>query len=442
MRDVNKNPLGRPLPPMSTHGQKKMSDRPSLAELQKALNSLSWSDFQILAVHLGDDLDVPTLLRTEENRPTTETRILQALHTWLERDLEASWEKVVSALENINKNDLAQQVQSKYCPDAHSHISILASPSCHPIPPTPPPPLSLSPPLSSLPASSQSPISTQPLPPPHVDTSSVPDLPRAESTTQPPNSPELRGMAVAPSEKIAEEATELQMHFLSVLNDTELQFSKKANESDDFLNQFCITLTRLPLSPKFKHLEFLSEEKPRLRIAKDAHEIFDILAPYLKYTDYSLLQHIINTFGDQKLKQKMKKYVAALEEFEKRVSVDDIQSVPFKRELPHDFKRMRFKIEIDSSSCSLYGARKIREAITNKAALEPYVDILLGVFPSSVTITLAFPSRALALVASGMSKAFLESHKILSVSLDSKPLEVYIEQVSLHSTLCEYFISV
>ena len=421
-------------PPTRYPRPKKMSDRPSLAELQKALNSLSWSDFQIFAVHLGGDLDLPTLTRTEENRPTTETRILQALHTWLERDLEASWEKVVSALENINKNDLAQQVQSKYCPDAHSCISPLANPSSHPIP-APTPPL----PLSSLSPSSQSPVSIRPSPPPHVDTSSQPDLPRAESTTQPVNSPELRGTAVAPSEKarqIAEEASQLEMHFVSVVADTEVQFSKKAAKSEDFLNKFCVTLTTLPFSRKFKCLKFLTAEKQRLRIAKDINEIFDVLKPYLKYTDYSLLQHIIQKFGGQKLKQEMEKYVAALEEFEKRVSVDDIQSVSFKRELPRDFKPLQFKIEVNSSSCSLYGARKIREAITNEAALEPYVDILLGVSPSSVTITLAFPSRVLALVASSMNKAFLKSHKILSVSLDSKPLEVYVKQVCLHSTLC------
>ena len=322
------------------------------------------------------------------------------MQTWLERDIEASWEKIASALKKIAKNDLAQQVHSQYC------IVIVSTQ-----------PAEASPLLS-------------------VDTFSRPDLPRSESTTPPPNSPELRGTAVAPSEKakqVAEEACQLEMHFLAVLTDTEVQFSKKVTESDDFLNQFCVTLTTLPFSRKFKHLKFLTAEKQRLRIAKDVHEIFDILKPYLKYTDYSLLQHIIDKFGDQELKQKMKKYVAAVEEFEKRISVDDIQAVSFKRELPHNFKRMQFKIEIDPFSCSLYGARKIREAIRNEAALEPYVDILLGVSPGSVTITLAFPSRALALVAFSMSKAFLKSHNILSVRLDSKPQGVYSMQVCLHN---------
>ena len=419
-----------------------MSDRPSVAELQEALNSLSWSEFQTFAVHLGNHLDVPTLKRIEEDRSTTETRILHALQTWLNHDIEASWEKIVSSLGKIGKNDLVQQVHSQYCTVSSSAIPSSSSQSTPPSLSTPLPPSS--PPPSSPPSSYQSPISTQPASL-NVDTSSRPNLPRAESTTQPPNSPELRGMAVAPSEKarqMAEEASQLEMHFLAVLGDTEVQFSKKATESEDFLNQFCVTLTTLPFSRKFKHLKFLTAEKQSLRIANDVYGIFDVLKPYLKYTDYSLLQNIINRFGDQMLKQEMEKYVAALEEFEKRISVDDIQPMSFKRELPRDFKPMEFKVEIDSSSCSLYGARKIREAITNEAALEPYVDIVVGVFPSSVIITLAFPSRALALVASSMSKAFLKSHKILSVSLDSKPLEVYIEQVCLHSTLCKYFISV
>ena len=417
-----------------------MSERPGIAELQEALNDLSWDEFQILTVHFKcKGLDVSFLKQIKQDCDTTKTRILYGLQAWLDRDTEASWAKIVIALEKIGKNDLAQQVHSQYCTVSSTTIPSLSPQSTPPSLSTPlPPSLPLSPPPATPSSFSLFPISTQPVSP-NVDTSSQPNLPRTESTTQPVNSPELRGTAVAPSEKarrMAEEASQLEMHFLAVVADTEVQFSKKAEKSEDFLNQFCVTLTTLPFSRKFKCLKFLTAEKQRLRIAKDVHEIFDVLKPYLKYTDYSLLQHIIEKFGGQKLKQKMEKYVAALEEFEKRVSVDDIKSVPFKRELPRDFKPLQFKIEINSSSCSLYGARKIREAITNEAALEPYVDIVVGVFPSSVTITVAFPSRALALVASSMSTAFLKSHKILSVSLDSKPLEVYFKQVCLHSTLC------
>ena len=69
----------------------------------------------MLLVHLGSYIDLPTLKRIEEDRPTTATRILHALQTWLDRDIWASWEKVVSALKNIGKYDLALQVHSQYC---------------------------------------------------------------------------------------------------------------------------------------------------------------------------------------------------------------------------------------------------------------------------------------------------------------------------------------
>ena len=176
---------------------KKMSDQQFIAELREALNSLSWSEFQTFAVHLGIHLDVPTLKRIEEDRPTTDTRILHALQIWLDRDPGASWAKIVYALGKIGKNSLAQQVHSEYCtargsaiPPSFSQSSPLLSfviPLSYFLPRFP----------SSPPSSSQSPISTQEAaasPALHVDTSS---WPRAESTTQPPHSPELRGTAIA-----------------------------------------------------------------------------------------------------------------------------------------------------------------------------------------------------------------------------------------------------
>ena len=224
------------------------------------------------------------------------------------------------------------------------------------------------------------------------------------------------------------EASELESKFVSVLIDTRVQFIKKESETKDFLERFRFTLITLPVSKKYKHLHFLSKEKNKLKCAKDVDEIFDILQPHWDYVDYALLEYVVKKFGDQSLKKKMADYVSKLETFERKTPA---RNFPFQRKPPLDFRNVEICTGIDSTVCSLYTVRKKREAIANAAALESYTHRLMELHASLVTITLAFPSSALAFVLPIMSTQFLKTHNILSVSIDSKPMEVYTKQVSV-----------
>ena len=94
----------------------KMSDRPAIAELQEALSDLSWDEFVILAIHFKcKGLHVPFLKQIKQDYDTTKIRVLYGLQGWLDRDTEASWEKIIIALGKIGKNDLAHKVRSQYC---------------------------------------------------------------------------------------------------------------------------------------------------------------------------------------------------------------------------------------------------------------------------------------------------------------------------------------
>ena len=88
------------------------SDRPKLPDLLVALQDrISWSDLKRLATHLTSHDLFPLLTDIEREYPCKE----HAFRAWLERDCDASWGKVVSALRVISKNVLALEIEKKYC---------------------------------------------------------------------------------------------------------------------------------------------------------------------------------------------------------------------------------------------------------------------------------------------------------------------------------------
>ena len=92
----------------------KMSNsKPKLADLDRELNELSWSDVVRMAVHLGMKLH-------DLNKISGENRQLEAMQNWLDCDPEASWDKIVKALNVIKKIVLAQRLEKRYCSQSAS----------------------------------------------------------------------------------------------------------------------------------------------------------------------------------------------------------------------------------------------------------------------------------------------------------------------------------
>ena len=380
-----------------------MASRPETAELYDALSVLSWDEFQVFATHLGKGVDLPKLKRIEHDYRTTNTRILHSIQAWLDYDFDVSWEKVVFALRKIGKNADAERLQSQYCPEIHSLCS-----------------------SSSEPAPQATQTTSDTLPEAPKDN---PDIcSPAQALVQSPSADKTRVT------KAATQAAELSDKFVKVLSEAKTQLIEMESESTKFLTKFRTFLTTLPLSSKYKHLEFLKDEKPALKAAKDIDEIFDVIEPYLTHTDYSLLKFIIATFCNKDLQKMMNSYILELEEFEKTTTVHDAQNIEHRETIPNGTKRVVIRTRLPPTVCTLYNVRQVREAIADEAALEPYAHLQLDVHASAVTIVLAFPQHALSLVAQAMTADFLSTHNIESVSINEKPLQSYIEEVSKKHT--------
>lgn len=230
-------------------------------------------------------------------------------------------------------------------------------------------------------------------------------------------------------EKVVEEALQIEAKFVSVLTHTKMEFSKKPPK---FLNELRTTLITLPVSSMFKHLQFLKSERERIMNARSVNEIFIILDEYWDYTNYALLQYLIQKFGKSSLKKKMRDYVAALEDFEKRTTIQDSDSavsINRRRKRPitdgYEFSTVDIKQQSDPEVYTLYEARQLEESITKRACLMPYIMRRKKATCHSVVISLVFPCDALELIIAALTKEFLDAHQIISTTIDRKPLEGY-----------------
>ena len=355
-----------------------MAVRPGTADLLDALSVLSWEEFQVLATHLGKGVDLPTLRRIAEDHHTADARILHSIQAWLDYEFEVSWEKIILALQKIGKNADAQHLKLLYCPD-----------------------LTLT-------------CDTSRDPPDAYDGAALPQTPREDA---------------ARMRKAATRAAQLSEKFRNVLTKAKFQLFERESEPR-FLTIFRTELKTLPVSTKYEHLKFLWKETPALNAAKSVDEIFDVIDPYMTHTDYSLLKFIITKFCKRGLKKMMNNYILELEEFERMTTVYDVPNTIRRGNQKRKREEVELRTRYSPTVCTLHKVRKISEDIAEEAALEPYCHFQLAVHASAVTIVLAFPEHALSLVAHAMTPGFLMTHNIESVSIDEKPLQSYIEEVS------------
>ena len=395
--------VGAQIPNTEPRSYGKMAARPETADVFDALSVLSWDEFQVFATYLGKGVDLPTLKSIEHDHRTTDTRILHSIQAWLDYDFEVSWEKIIFALRKVGKNADAERLQSQHCPDITSHDSLLSN--------------------SSKSSRHPTPVASTPLSEASQDQLDVCGASATQSSL----------VDTTRMVEVANEAAELSEKFADVLFNTKTQLNRKESEPM-FLKDFYTYLTTLPVSLKHKHLKFLKEERLALKAAKDVDEIFYVIEPYLTYTDYSLLKSIISKFCSEELNRIMNSYILELEEFEKSTTVDKVQGTLCKRDVPNGFKPVEIHTRLSSTICTLHEVRQIRKANAAAAALEPYSDIQLDLHASFVTIVLAFPERALSLVDQAMTADFLMAHNIESVTVSGKPLQSYIEEVSMRYT--------
>ena len=219
--------------------------------------------------------------------------------------------------------------------------------------------------------------------------------------------------------ELVKKVTHFKNKFRSVVIRTNVHLSQKMSQED--FDCFKIDLKTLPMGRTQKCLQ---REVEKIQEAKLVQEVFKILDPYWNHVDYDLLEHIVKEYCDETIKTLMEGYKRELHEFEKATTVKKFTStVVDLYPLPPDYMTISLTLGLDAEECSLYHAREVKNSITERANLEPYVLLLNSLQASVVVLTIAFPIALFKPVKRALDSEFLKKLVVVPGSIVSQPLQ-------------------
>lgn len=420
-----------------------------LSDVVEELSDLTWTVVKCTVVHLNrmswndlEDIENSSNVRSE--------RVIRAIHTWLERDVNASWAQLVSALRKEGQNTAAERIRTRY-----PNVRADTQPSIETSPAERDDMVS----LPSEPASTQPRVNAVDMPLP-----STPQLQRMtpfnsssnnssrsfpvplssgqqQSSTEPPLSvtlaqaiqphgsvPSFDGIvAISESrvQQVEEEISRLDERYADLRSSTHLHMVERESESSTFLRMFRITILEIPQREQARYPR-LFENSHQIHTARNVSMIFDIIRPYTNYMNYELLQWIIKKFGNTPLKEEMRGYIVELETFEVRTTIMEFTSATtHSTEIPECYKSVTIKMNEDPLRCTLHKIREfIKKELARKSFLRPHAIMVQQLAISSVVVKLGVPSSSLAHLSLAFDREFQKAHSILTVNLEGKRLEV------------------
>ena len=372
-----------------------VSTKLSLNDVVKALGKLTTAETQELIIRFGverhDLVDMQTQLNPK----------ICFIAAWLDRDMEASWEKIVSGLQEIKKAVLAKEIATHHCPQS-------SPPSTDP--------------SNSATALAVQPVNTTaeaaPATPSSSTASAVDSVPPPMSVSDPTQPLSVPAWSVA---KVKATILQLKKKFSVLTANAKIEITKKESQDPSFLEIFRTSLQLLPVSEKSSHAKFFKDSEDEIEEAKNARKILVILCRYLNYRNYEILVHVIEMFCDAPLQKSMQEYCKMLEEFEMATTVDVyICSVPPDKELEIAFSKMVMKIDKPSTKCTLYELRKLNEALAKESSVCSHSVYVSSVTTNCVVVVVRFPSSAAGWVMATMTPDFMHTHHLIEVALDGK----------------------
>ena len=396
------------------------SSRMSPHEVVRALQPLSYDETRQLVFHLGVEEHV---LQDIDGYPLRRSRSIRAIQVWQNKDTEASWGKLVSALNMVGRDVLASELAKQHCPQ----LAAAVSPSSGPeqpatvqsvnTPATPLAPAAPSPPATGpVPGSEQSPD-----PPTHT-TSSPPPIPPDQpplSSHQPPT-PTFWSL-----EKVKATIQELEARFLDLNTDVEEEICEKEAQDKKFLRKFRKYLQLMPVSRRAPHSKFFRECEREIQLAEDVQGLIGILCRYVNYRNYEPLREIVFMFCGSLLQASMQDYCVMLEMFEKATPVNTYtNAISARKMLKIAFSRMVLKINKSEFECTLYEIRKLKEEIAEAASLSSHSVYTESEGVHCVEVAISFPSSVVGWILSAMTPDFMTTHHITEVAVDDRKLTV------------------
>ena len=140
------------------------------------------------------------------------------------------------------------------------------------------------------------------------------------------------------------------------------------------------SLSILPTELQIEYGAYLEEKLPILEELGTVSKIFSRLSLHFTFLDYALLQHLIDEFGSEQLKQDMSAYEEEIQVFLDETMIVHLQDhLPGRQELPLHFDKLQMMIDKDPGKCSLRMVNNLRKRFCSETQLSEIVFALIGI---------------------------------------------------------------
>ena len=193
---------------------------------------------------------------------------------------------------------------------------------------------------------------------------------------------------------------------------------------------FLSHLTNLPVSVRSMHRTFIEEKLTNIPPPVTITKIWTTLNLYWDFLNYSLLEHVINIFGSEGLKQQMKDYVDELCIFKQTTRLCDfIESWPCRDDGPPEYclKKVVVKMKHEWSQCTLQDMESLKKDLVHKFFLPEFDILLQKAERGCVRVTLLTSPSIATLLQQNLANIeteFFKKHSIISVIIDGQRIHM------------------
>ena len=213
----------------------------------------------------------------------------------------------------------------------------------------------------------------------------------------------------------------------------EIKFDQLVDKSQDGLIENNIPLqrlkrciTRLHASIRYQHIAFIRENMKAITHAESMEEIFGVLNLYCDFLNYTLLEHIVNEFGNNDTKAAMVNYVTELVAFRKATNLSNfITHWPCKGKVPPNMTKLVIKMDKDWSNCTLEDVEQFQTTLTQKLLLPSFAVLLRDAEEGCISFTWLIPSSIVKLLSEDIYNIKLDwfkTHNIERLAIDGQDL--------------------
>lgn len=198
----------------------------------------------------------------------------------------------------------------------------------------------------------------------------------------------------------------------------------KENKID--VDKFKSLLTNLPVRNRRQHKDFLETLWPQISNAT-VDDVWFRLKMYWDFLNYTLLEHLVVTFGDSTLQKSMQNYKKKLDSFRQKtrlcVFAEYYEGVSdcFEGE---SLLKLKVKLNQKWEEWTLQDLEKWKVNITQKLLLPEFTLKLESFGPGCISVTWAIPCLFVTLLmetlANADMKAFREDLGIMSMTIDDE----------------------